>query len=182
MSFVFDRESLHAALDELAHRLDAEGLAVTIHVVGGGAVMLSVRPDRGGTKDVDAWINADAATKSALRRQIEQMAAENGWTSDWVNENAKNFIPEAVSGHQRDWAPYLQVGDVIIMLARADVLLAMKLRAGRPLKDLPDLPALAAAAEVTTVEHAISVYEGHFPDHAMRASALNWIETHLPHE
>lgn len=36
MSFIFDRGELDAALKSLAQRLDADRLAVTIYVVGGG--------------------------------------------------------------------------------------------------------------------------------------------------
>ena len=180
MSFIFDRGELDAALKNLAQRLAADRLAVTIYVVGGGAVMLSVRPDRGGTKDVDTWINADAATKSAVQGHIEQMAAERGWTSDWMNENAKNYIPEAVSGDPSEWEPYIQVGEVVIVLGRADVLLAMKLRAGRPIKDLPDLPSLVAAASVTNVAQAADIFETHYPHDVMKAAARNWLLANLP--
>lgn len=182
MSFIFDRDDLDAALKELARRLHGDGLAVTIYVVGGGAVMLSVRPERGGTKDVDTWINADDLTRAALQQHIEQMASERGWTSDWVNENAKNFIPEAISGDHADWEPYIQFGDVAVVLARADVLLAMKLRAARPLKDLPDLPSLVAAAGVTSVTQATDLFDTHYPYDSMKASARDWLLKNLSAE
>ncbi|MEQ1700558.1 MAG: hypothetical protein ABMA25_10620 [Ilumatobacteraceae bacterium] len=121
--------------------------------MGGGAVMLTVRPDRGGTKDVDTWINADDATRAAVHRHIEQMAAEQGWTSDWLNENAKNFIPEAISGDQAEWV-----------------------------KDLPDLPSLLTAAGVTSMAQALELFETHYPYDSMKPSARSRLLTNIPHE
>ncbi len=179
MSFTFDRDDVDAALHDLARRLHTDNLAVTIYIVGGTAVMLTVQPDRRGTKDIDVWINTDRDTRHHVDRHIAQIAAENGWTPDWLNDNAKNFIPEAITGHTEDWTPYIRLGNVTIVLARSDVLLAMKLRAGRPIKDLPDLPPLIRAAGITTLQQAIGLFETHYPHDDIRPSAKTWLTDHL---
>ena len=178
-----DRTDVMRGLTDLATRLNDAGIEVVIHLVGGAAIMLTVRPDRQSTVDVDSWINThgDQALHAQVLEAAEAVARANpGFADDWLNDNAQLFIPESVSGALDEWLPLISLGTVTIVNARPDVLLAMKLRAGRGRRDLPDLPALILACGLTTVAEVEAVFERLFPYEEIRASAQAWIEAHAP--
>lgn len=141
---IFTTDLLSRVLADFAERLAAQDVEVVIHVVGGSAVALRYHPDRNATRDVDAWLNASADAKAAVLAVAADLAAEHGWHSDWLNENAAVFIPEAVGGAgSTHWLAYHTVGTVDVVVAAPDVLFAMKLHAARGRRDLPDLAVLA---------------------------------------
>ena len=61
------RDGILEGVRELATRLHAGGHQLTLHIVGGAAVMLTARPDRQSTVDIDTWINTSSeATRLAV--------------------------------------------------------------------------------------------------------------------
>jgi len=175
-------DDIRSGLAELARRLDALGIEVSIYLVGGAAVALTVRPDRQLTDDVDSWINHHG--DEGLRTSVFDVVAEigrgrPGFPSNWLNDNAAQFIPESVTGDPADWTPFLAHGTVTIFAARPEVLLAMKLHASRGRRDLPDLPALLAASNVTSSSGAIAVFERFYPHDEIKARAVVWLEAHF---
>ena len=142
------REDVLRGLADLADRLAVAGVTATIHVVGGAAVMLSVRPDRQSTVDVDTWINTkgDDAIRSRVLSEAALVARRNpGFRDDWLNDAARMFLPDGVGSDPAQWSLLFERAEVRIVIASAEVLLAMKLHAGRGRRDLPDLPALVEA-------------------------------------
>jgi hypothetical protein len=174
---IFTAELLARTVPVLAERLAARGVEVVIHVVGGSAVALGYHPGRSATRDIDAWLNADADTKAVVLDVVAQLAAENTWPPDWLNENAVMFIPDDVGGAgSPHWRPYHTAGTVDVVVAAPDVLFAMKLRAARGRRDLPDLEVLAGAAGVTTEAAAIELFESYYPHDALKPAAHAWLE------
>lgn len=177
-----DRAEAERLLHQLATEIDRDGIAVTIHVVGGAAVMLTTRPERTATVDVDSWINcgADEATHAKVMATAADIARANpGLAEDWLNEKAKLFIPDSVGGDPEDWVSLITVGEVRIFAARADVLLAMKLLAGRGRRDIPDIEALIAACGCQSVAHAEAIFESFYPHDDMNPRARAWLEQNL---
>ena len=70
------------------------------------------------------------------------------------------------------WKPVLVEGDVVFSVAPADLLLAMKLRAGRGRRDAGDIAHLLELCSVRSVEHAISIFETYYPHDPVSARAL----------
>jgi hypothetical protein len=80
-----DRDDIVAGLGELAGELDAAGLELTIHVVGGAAIALEYNTDRQATSDIDAWVNA----RPVVRYQV----VEGLHTIEDVQETFDGYYP-----------------------------------------------------------------------------------------
>jgi len=180
---IFNRTTALELLDELAGRLDDVDVGAHIHIVGGAGVMLSVRPDRDATSNIDSWVNAagGSAAKVAVKETVIEVARMRpGVPDDWLNEEASGFIPDGVGGAPDEWHELLRRGSVTVSVARPDVLLAMKLRAGRGRRDFPDLPSLIAACGLTTRAEIIDVFDGHFPHDELNSRSLRWLDANYP--
>lgn len=180
---ILDRELALDLLNQLVERLADQEVHVHIHVVGGAALMLTVRPDRDATVDIDSWINAAAGSRDrvAVDEAVFEIARGHpGLPDNWLNDGARLFIPDSVSGLDDDWIPLIERGSVKVSVARPEVLLVMKLLAGRGRRDLPDLPSLIEACGLRTraeIEHA---FERWYPDDAMGPPAVVWLDKHYP--
>ncbi len=177
-----DRDEVRRLLNELATRLDQAGIAVSIHVVGAAAVMMTTSAERTATKDVDSWINggSDPATPAAVLKIVREIADETpGLDENWLNEGAAGFIPISVGGSPEEWVRLIERGGVRILIARPDVLLAMKLLAGRGHRDLPDIDALCDACDVRTVREAMQIFDKYYPDNSIKDRSLKWLEANL---
>jgi hypothetical protein len=186
---MLSRDAVLHGLTLLAEQLNARGIEVTIHVIGGAAVMLTARPDRQLSSDVDAWINCrgNEALRTAVIETVKNIARANlEFPDDWLNDTAAIFIPEAITGDLSDWSPLIRVGRVAVVVASADVLLAMKLLAGRGRRDIPDLQPLLAACGFTTAQQVKDLFDRMYPDDEMGAAAERWIagfgESSLTHD
>lgn len=135
---------IHGLLHELLDRLRSEGIEGDIRLVGGAALVLS-GISRRVTKDIDA----SYAPKADVERIIAQMARSHGLPPDWLNDNAKAFIPD-----EARWVDVEAVGGI----RRADdrTLLAMKVAVERDI-DLPDIADLARRLELSTPQQIVDV-------------------------
>ncbi|WP_419943692.1 hypothetical protein [Candidatus Poriferisodalis sp.] len=79
------------ALEALAQRLKCRGVHAELYVAGGAAMV----PAHGSvrmTVDIDSSINSGYQEVIDIAHQI---AAERGWTSTWINEQATVYMPAA---------------------------------------------------------------------------------------
>jgi hypothetical protein len=174
---IFTAALLDSTLRQLVERLAARKVEVVIHVVGGSAVALGYNPDRPATRDVDAWLNASEVARQQVVAVVAELAAENGWPPNWLNENAVMFIPEAVGGSgSPHWRLYHRDDMVTIAVATPDVLFAMKLHAARGRRDLPDLDVLADAAGVSSQGAALELFDAFYPHDRLKPAARVWLE------
>jgi hypothetical protein len=176
------RDDVRTGLSDLADRLHEAGVAVSVHVVGGAAVMLTVRPDRQSTVDVDSWINAhgDEAVRARVLSEAVLVARRNtGFRDDWLNDAARMFIPDGIGGDREHWTPLIERGGVRILVATADVLLAMKLHAGRGRRDLPDLQALIDACGLRSRQEVEELFDRYYPHDEMKVASSRWLEANL---
>ena len=176
-----DRDDIVAGLGELAGELDAAGLELTIHVVGGAAIAMEYNTDRQATSGIDAWVNARPAVRQQVVDVVTQIAIRRRWPDDWLNEKAVMFIPEGVGVGPQDWRLALEVGKVRVFVAQPMMLLAMKLRAGRGRRDLPDLEPLLAASGLHTIEDVQETFDAYYPHDDMKPLSRHWLEENLPH-
>ncbi|QAY72035.1 hypothetical protein ET445_00515 [Agromyces protaetiae] len=124
---LFDRDRLIEALRLLIAELRESGERGGIRIIGGAALSLRYF-DRGVTVDIDAHF---IGTHETIERASARVADAQQWTPDWLNNAAVGFIPE-YGATRIAWQTIFNDGDIIIEVAPADALLAMKLRANRP--------------------------------------------------
>lgn len=165
----FDRQQLLDAMAELARRLRTADIEARICVIGGAALSMAYYDRPYATEDVDATIQPAAEVIAVA----EQMAEERVWPSDWLNEKAaRQFLP---MGGPRNWQPLIDDGDVHILVAPADMLLALKLNAGRPGKDFGDIDYLIAECNVASYEEAEQIFEDFYPGEIMKPRARAYL-------
>ena len=164
---LFDRDDLDFGLRQLVARLRSSGARSGLRIVGGAALALRYF-DRESTVDIDAHPIGDPAQVLAAGRDV---ARENGWPDDWLNNQAASFIPE-YGATTVDWETLYDDGEVVIQVASAEAMLAMKLRANRPGRDDTDIAKLMAICGISSVAEAEELYESYYsaemlPDRAV---------------
>jgi hypothetical protein len=90
--------------------------------------------------------------ETTVRAEVAAMANEKGLPQGWLNDNARAFVP----GGDDDAVPFTVPG-MSVALASPRHLLAMKMAAARPGRDLDDLALLFDTLGLTTPEAAADV-------------------------
>ncbi len=127
----FSREEIETGLKRLGELAQAKGLHVQLTLVG-GAVMVLRFDARSSTRDVDAVILLPREAR-LVRELAKQVAEEQDWAEDWLNDGAKGYLVGISEGPLLFQAPGIE--------ARApamEQLLAMKLSAWRDDVDIAD--------------------------------------------
>ena len=127
----FSREEIETGLKRLGELAQAKGLHVQLTLVG-GAVMVLRFDARSSTRDVDAVILLPREAR-LVRELAKQVAEEQDWNEDWLNDGAKGYLVGISEGPLLFQAPGIE--------ARApsmEQLLAMKLSAWRDDIDIAD--------------------------------------------
>lgn len=171
MSVTFERADLLDALTNLAGAVAAEQATATLKIVGGAALAIS-HMDRAATTDIDAMLYGDA---DIVRKHVTRIASERHWDATWLNDAAKAFFPFA---GEPDWLEIIRVGGVRVLIAPADMLLAMKLNAARGRRDSGDIAHLIVECGITCVEDAEDAFARYYPGEDMkeraRSQLANW--------
>ena len=160
---LLDRADIETALSDLVHRLAEHGERATISLVGGAALALRYF-DRDSTRDVDGIFRPS----SAVNEIAEEIARERGWSPGWLNDDVKNSggLPFA----RVEWVTIYDVDDLVVQVASARMLLAMRLKAGRPARDSNDIAMLLTICGVPTAEDAEELFEEFYPGELPRES------------
>jgi hypothetical protein len=178
---VFNRQSLEHALDMLGRLAYAEGKTLEIAIYGGSALMLTY-DWRLATKDVDAVFEAD---KQTIRRLAKEIAEENDWDPNWLNDGVKGFLsvvdgsPQAkrlLRTYPSEDAPGLRV-----LVANPAYLFAMKCRAMRiggveESDDIDDIKRLAREIGLTSAQSALDLVTAFYPDRVIEPRTLFGLE------
>jgi hypothetical protein len=167
---VLTRAEIEGALTALAERLAIEKARLRIHIVGSAALVLAGF-DRPSTHDVDAAFSSNERVFAVAR----EIAEERGWAADWLNDNVKQFLPD--HGTPK-WETVIQRGGVVVLIAPRDLMLAMKLHAGRGRRDGDDVTALVNALGISTVADARAVFDCYYPHEELKPASARWL-THL---
>jgi len=121
--------------------------------------------------DVDAVIRC----REDITDLIAEVGADHGLESNWLNNDVKAFVSSVVDDPEP--IEIVTVGESRVTAASLRVLAAMKIRAGRPGIDRPDLAFLLERLEVNDESEAVSLFEWYFPEDALRDSALTVVRT-----
>lgn len=146
------RTDIEALLQELDIAMTAATLTGTIELVGGAAMALAYY-DRIGTTDVDGAIHPS----SEIISLADQIGARHGLKAGWLDNAAQGFIPPGDTGDEPQTIS--QGTSLTVTVAGAKTLLAMKLRAARPIKDADDIAVLLRECGVSSLDGARAVLD-----------------------
>lgn len=125
---LFERDDLQRLIRLLAVQLDSRGVTGTVSIVGGAAIGIQYLVDRDSTTDIDALLPQNPQVTEV----IKEIALHENLPGNWINDAVKAYVPLET---QRMWVELFTVGGITIRVATADLLLAMKLKADRGLRD-----------------------------------------------
>lgn len=149
---LFKKEDIERLVRIFATRLSDAGITGSISLVGGAALSTNYLQDRHSTSDIDALFpcHPDVA------RIIEEISLEEGLESDWINDAAIAWVPFE---SKELWIELYRIDGIQIRIASADLLLAMKLKADRGVRDRSDIEGLIRLIGIETIEEIDAVYE-----------------------
>lgn len=156
------RREMVEALERLGEVLSGRGVTAHLYLVGGSAIAFAYLSDRV-TRDIDAI----AAPTDEVFDAAREITSELELPEEWLNDTARAFLPVVDLG---EGAVVLDVPGITVRTAPAEVLLAMKLLAGRA-KDVDDLRLLAATLDLRDAGAVWEVFlryypQGHLVEHA----------------
>jgi hypothetical protein len=152
-----DRAEVEAALSDLGDELERRRVRARLWVVGGVVMMMAFQA-RESTNDVDGTAYPADKVFEAARG----VARQRGLPADWLNDNAKAWLPQA--GYETSWMPVRTYGGLEVFFADDRMMLALKLRTSRGQRDQTDIKVLLEACHVTTESDALEIYEEFFPE------------------
>src|ERR1700732_3077469 len=123
----------------------------------GGAVMCLAYATRPSTQDVDAFFRPPTQVREAAAR----VAIQAKMKADWLNDAVKGFMSP-----RGDFAAFLELDHLRIMMARPEYLLAMKclaLRIGAEFHDEEDVRYLLRLLEIRSYETAVTIITKYYP-------------------
>jgi hypothetical protein len=123
----------------------------------GGAVMCLAYATRPSTQDVDALFRPPTQVRAAAARVAIQAKVKAGWLNDAV----KGFMSP-----RGDFAAFLELDHLRIMMAQPQYLLAMKclaMRIGAEFHDEDDIRYLLRLLEVPNYEEAVAIITKYYP-------------------
>lgn len=155
----FTRDELIFGLKDVIGKLKAAGEPATICIIGGAAISMLYWSERGATQDIDA----DLGPADVILTASARTAAENGWPSDWLNNEATIFFPGGFGKRAAEWVTVYDRDGIVVQIATAETLLAMKLNAAisRGRREIADLALLLGLCRIDNVDDA----ENHFGDY-----------------
>jgi hypothetical protein len=148
-----DIRRLFELLNEALRRERVEG---ELFVVG-GAVMCLAYAARPSTQDVDAVFRPARQIREAAAR----VAIEAGLPPDWLNNGVKGFLSE-----RGEFAPFLELDHLRVMVAQPEYLLAMKclsMRIGAEFHDEEDVRYLLRHLGIGSYDQAVAVITRFYP-------------------
>lgn len=141
---LFDKAELERLIHLFATRTNEAGISGTISLVGGAALSLSYLQSRQATTDIDALLPNDLR----ISEIIAEMAVEENLDKNWINDAAKAYVSFET---EQQWVDLYRVGRVLVRIASAELLLAMKLRADRGFRDRSDIEGLIKICGIKTI-------------------------------
>jgi hypothetical protein len=172
-----DRSDIQRGLNRLLELCVDSGLDVRVQIVGGGAILLKYNEKRQSTVDVDCVVLGEFEHRQKFAEFVLTVASEFNWPVDWMNHNVGIFWPEV--NEDAGWVKILERGASRVEVAGPRMLLAMKLRAGRPVRDMPDIARLLDVVGVNSIVEAEAVFDEYFPYDVMPERTIRWLNERL---
>jgi hypothetical protein len=150
------RADIRRLLEMLNEDLGETDTQAEIFLVG-GAVMCLAYGARASTQDVDALFRPAALVREAAAR----VAVRANLDARWLNDAVKAYLSE-----HADFAPFLELDHLRVMVAQPEYLLAMKclaMRIGAEFHDESDVRYLLRHLDIDSYDRALSVITKYYP-------------------
>ncbi len=150
------QDDLRKLFELLNDELRPSGIQAELFLVG-GAVMCLAYNARPSTQDVDALFVPAAQVRKAAAR----VSMRAGVSSNWLNDAVKSYLSA-----QGDFAQFLELDHLNVMVAEPQYMLAMKcmaMRIGEEFHDEDDVRYLLRHLDIREYEKAIAVITKYFP-------------------
>ena len=167
------QNDLRRLFELLNEELSRSGTQGELFLVG-GAVMCLAYAARPSTQDVDALFRPPTQVREAAAR----VAARAKVKADWLNDAVKGYMSS-----QGDFAPFLELDHLRIMVAQPEYLLAMKcqaMRIGAEFHDEDDIRYLLRHLDIRSYEKALSVITKYYPKERFPQKTLYALAELLP--
>ena len=174
MKLSLTRADLLEALRELILELRAQKVRGEIRIVGGAALALSYF-ERDVTQDIDV-MNVRGGDNEAVAEAARSVASKLDLNETWLNFEVTRIDALPTLGKEVEWHTIFSSDEITIQVASAEALLAMKLRANRPGRDVNDIRALLAVVGITDVASAEKLYESFYPGDALPDRAIHILD------
>lgn len=174
MKLSLTRADLLEALQELIRELRARNVKGEIRIVGGAALALSYF-ERDVTQDIDV-MNVRGGDNEAVAEAAQSVASKLDLNANWLNFEVTRIDALPTLGKEVEWHTIFSSEKITIQVASAEALLAMKLRANRPGRDVNDIRALLALVGITNVANAETLYESFYPGDVLPDRAIRILE------
>jgi hypothetical protein len=165
-----DTRRLFELLNQELGKTDTKGELFLV----GGAVMCLAYAARPSTQDIDAVFRPAAQVREAAAR----VAARARVDPDWLNDGVKGFMSA-----QGDFAPFLELDHLRVMVAQPEYLLAMKclsMRIGAEFHDEDDIRYLLRQIDIRSTEKAIATVTRYYPLERFPRKSLYALDELLP--
>lgn len=171
----FTRDDILSGLRDLIAELHAAGEAAGIRLVGGAALAIRYF-DRRTTNDLDA-LHVQPGSDDVILAAAARVGARRGWDAGWFNFAVERTDSFPSFGRRIvEWETIYDEDGVLVQVAAEDALLAMKLRANRPGRDVDDIRRLLALSGTTTLDDAEELYEDFYPGDTLTDRAVGIVE------
>ena len=144
-------QQIRTALERVAEILSERGVTARIDVFGGASLALVHAPTRTATADVDG----SYVPVQEIELAADDVASELGLLPGWLNNRMKLALPPT----EIETEALIERPGVSIRVGSARTILAMKLRASRPGRDLEDIAVLLRVCNITSLREATTVLD-----------------------
>jgi hypothetical protein len=151
-----DATEIRRLFSLLNEELARVGINGELYVVG-GAVMCLAYAARPSTQDVDALFRPATEVRHAAARVAMQVRLP----PDWLNDGVKGFMSQ-----QGDFAPFIELPNLRVLLAQPEYLLAMKclaFRIGSEFHDEDDVRYLLRLLDIRSFEQVQATISRYYP-------------------
>jgi len=163
------QEDIKRLFELLNEELRQSGTRGELYLVG-GAVMCLAYNARQSSADVDTLFQPAAEVRKAAARA----AAKANLPAEWLNDGVKGYL-----SREADFAPFLELDHLRIMVARPEYLLAMKclaMRIGAEFHDEEDVRLLLRVLDIRSCDRAVAVIAKYYPLERFPQKALHALE------
>lgn len=160
-------------LELLNTELGRSGTRGEVYLVG-GAVMCLAYGTRASTRDVDGVF----APAGKIREAAARVGAQAGVDPHWLNDAVKGYMSA-----QGDFAPYLDLDNLRVLVAQPEYLLAMKclaMRLGAESHDEEDVRYLLRNLNVRSHDQVLGMLAKYYPLERFPQKTLYALEELIP--